>query len=116
LRSFEERLEEFTARGARVLAISVDRPEESRELRREEAYTFTFLSDSGAEVIRRYDLAHEGAGPGGAVIARPAEFLVDSGRTIRWSNVSESVVVRARPEPVLKALDELGLVRPSARR
>ena len=95
----------------RVAAISVDRPEVSRELRRDQGYTFTFLADPDASVIRRYDLAHEGAGPGGEVIARPAEFLVDTGGTIRWANLSESIAVRTRPERVLSAVDELGLGR-----
>jgi peroxiredoxin len=107
LRSFQERLGEFERRGVRLLAISVDPPEVSRELRRDEGYRFTILSDVDATVIRRYDVLHEGAGQGGAAIARPAEFLVDSGGVVRWVNLTESVVVRARPEQVLQALDAL---------
>lgn len=109
MRSFEDRLGEFAARGVRVAAISVDPPEISRQLRRERGYTFTFLADPEGKVVRRYDLVHEGGGPGGEVIARPAEFLVDSGGLIRWVNLSESVVVRTRPEQVLRAVAELGL-------
>ena len=63
---------------------------------------FPLLSDAKAEVIRRYDVFHHGGGPKGADIARPAEFLIDSGGIIRWVNLTESVAVRARPEQVLK--------------
>jgi alkyl hydroperoxide reductase subunit AhpC len=60
-----------------------------------------------AEVIRRYDLLHRGAGPKGTDIARPAEFLIDPSGTIRWVNLTENIAVRARPEQVLKAFDEM---------
>ncbi len=43
-------------------------------------YTFTFLSDTDAAVIKRYDVLHRGAGPKGNDIARPAEFYVDAER------------------------------------
>jgi peroxiredoxin len=66
-------------------------------------YTFTFLSDPGAETIRRYDLAHAGAGIDGRDIARPAEFLLDSTGTVRWVNLTENYWVRARPEQILEA-------------
>ena len=37
----------------------------------------------------------------------PAEFLIDSTRRIRWVNLTENIAVRARPEQVLKAFDEM---------
>ena len=83
------------------MAISVDSPEVSRNLMQQAGYTFPFLSDQKAEVIRRYDLLHAGAGENGADIARPAEFLVDKTGTVRWINLTENYFVRARPEEVL---------------
>jgi peroxiredoxin len=91
----------------RVLVISVDPPEINLEHRRKLGLTFSLLSDANAETIRRYDLLHAGAGPNGADIARPAEFLVDSTGTIRWMNLTESFTVRLRPEQVLKAAHDL---------
>lgn len=70
-------------------------------------FTFPLLADTKAEVIRRYDLLHPGAGPKGSDIARPAEFLLDASGTIRWANLTENAAVRARPEQVLKAFDEI---------
>jgi peroxiredoxin len=94
---------ELKAAGVRPVAISVDSPEESRKLAQEQGYTFTILSDPNAEVIRRYDLVHAGAGEGGKDIARPAEFLIDPSGTVRWVNLTENYMVRARPEQVLEA-------------
>ena len=91
----------------RPVAISVDTPDESRELCRKAGYTFTFLSDPKAEVIRRYDVLHPGAGQNGHDIARPAEFLLDSAGVIRWVNLTEDFRVRARPEQIIAAAKAL---------
>ena len=99
----------------RVIAISVDPPETNREHCRKQGYTFTFLSDTNSEVIRHYDLVHEGGGPKGADISRPAEFLIDSTGTVRWANITESITVRARPEQVLKVVEDLGLASAAQR-
>ena len=70
-------------------------------------FTFPFLADTKAEVIRRYDVLHKGAGPKSADIARPAEFLIDSSGTVRWVNLTENIAVRWRPEQALKAFEEM---------
>jgi peroxiredoxin len=93
--------------GIRPVAISVDSPKESHDLREQQGYTFTFLSDPNVEVIRRYDLVHAGAGEKGRDIARPAEFLVDSNGVVKWVNMTENYWVRARPEQVIEAAKKL---------
>jgi peroxiredoxin len=93
--------------GIRPVAISVDTPEISRDLCQKAGYTFTFLSDPKAEVIRRYDLVHAGAGENGQDIARPAEFLLDSSGTVRWVNLTENLWVRARPEQIIEVAKTL---------
>ena len=103
MRSIEQSLDKFREAGIRPVAISVDTPEESRDLRKQAGYTFTFLSDPNTEAIRRYDLVHAGAGINGHDIARPAEFLLDSSGTVRWINLTENYWVRARPEQILAA-------------
>jgi len=105
LRSFEKALPEFDARKIRVVAISVDTPAESQHLRETQAYTFPILSDAKDDVIRRWDLVHPQGGVDGADVARPAEFLIDSSRKIRWVNLTEDYRVRARPQQVLRAFD-----------
>lgn len=91
----------------RPVAISVDAPEVSRDLRQKAGYTYTFLSDPKAEVIRRYDLLHAGGGIHGQDIARPAEFLLDASGVVRWVNLTEDYRVRARPEQMIAAAKAL---------
>jgi peroxiredoxin len=100
-------LTEIEQLGVRPVAISVDTPEMSRDLRRKAGYTFSFLSDPKAEVIRLYDLLHPGAGVNGQDIARPAEFLVDSSGVIRWANLTEDYRVRARPSQIIEQAKSL---------
>lgn len=108
MRSFQQRLPEFDARGIRIVAISNDPPEVLKPHRAKHGYTFPLLSDPKAEVIRRYDLLHPGGGPGGTDISRPGEFLLAPDGTVRWVNLTESALVRARPDEVLKAFDAGG--------
>jgi peroxiredoxin len=107
LRSFQQKLPEFDARGIRVVGISVDPPEINRRQSQKLGYTFSLLSDPKAQLIRRYDVLHPGAGPKGADVARPAEFLIDSHGIVRWVNLTENIAVRARPEQVLNAFNQI---------
>ena len=90
-----------------VLAISVDSPVESQKLCQSRGYSFPFLSDPNAVVIRQFGVLHQHAGENGQDIARPAEFLVDGSGTIRWVNLTGDIRVRARPEVVVRAIDRL---------
>src|SRR5688500_5150262 len=66
-------------------------------------YTFPFLSDPNTDAIKRYDLLHEGQGANGGAISRPAEFLLDSTGTVRWTMLTADYWVRARPEQIVAA-------------
>lgn len=85
----------------RPVAISVDPPDVSHGLAKKAGYTFTILSDPDGQVIRRYHTLHPGAGPERHDISRPAEFLVDSSGTVRWTNFTEDIRVRARADEML---------------
>lgn len=106
MRSIEQYLNDFGARGIRPVAISVDRPEVSRDHCRKQGFTYTFLSDPRADVIRDYDLLHP-QGRGDQPIARPAEFLLDSTGTVRWVNLTESYWIRATPQQMLQASNSI---------
>jgi peroxiredoxin len=107
LRSFQKRLADFESRGVHLAAISVDSVEINSGHCRRMGFTYPFLSDTNAEVIRRYDVLHPGAGPKHTDIARPAEFYVDSGGIVQWVNLTENIAVRARPEQALRAINAL---------
>ena len=85
----------------------MDAPDVTKSLCQRRGYTYTFLSDPNAKVIRRYDVLHPGAGMKGHDIARPAEFLVDSSGTVRWVNLTNDFRVRARPEQMIQAVKAL---------
>jgi peroxiredoxin len=100
-------LADFEAAGVRPVAISVDSPEISRNLAIKSGFTFPILSDPGAVVIRRYHILHPAGAPDEHDIARPAEFLVDSSKTVRWANFTEDIRVRARADDLLHAARQL---------
>jgi peroxiredoxin len=107
LRGIQDNLAKLNEAGIRPVAISVDPPEVSRKMQEQAGYTFTFLADPNVETIRRYDLVHAGQGENGHDISRPAEFLIDPSGTVRWVNLTENYLVRARPEQVLEAAKAL---------
>lgn len=88
------------------LAISVDTPEQSRDLCKKAGYTFPLLSDPKAGTIARYGILHKDSGVGHDV-ARPAEFLVDRDGIVRWRNLTGELRIRARPEQMLEAARSL---------
>ena len=107
MRSFQKNLSKFNEAGIRIVGISVDTPEETREYMLQKAgYPFTFLSDPKLETILRYDLVHAHEIASGKDISRPAEFLIDPSGTVRWRMVTENFFVIARPEQVLEAAKE----------
>jgi peroxiredoxin len=85
--------------------VSVDPPAVNREHLKKTGWTYPFLSDPEAKVVKRYDLQHDQGN--GKVIARPAEFLIDPTGTVRWVQLTEDFRVRTRPETVLAAFDHL---------
>ena len=85
----------------------MDSPSISADLAKKAGYTFPILSDPNAEVIRRYDLLHKGAGPEGHDISRPAEFLLDSTGTVRWTNFTEDIRIRAKADEMLAVAKSL---------
>jgi peroxiredoxin len=91
----------------RPVAISVDTPAVSRNLAGSACYTFPLLSDPTAETIRSYFLLNIVGGHEGSVIERPAEFLVDSSGTVRWTNFTEDIRIRAKADEMLAAAREL---------
>ena len=106
MRSYQQNLDKFAARGVVIVAVSVDPVDVTRKHCEKQGFTFTFLSDTKAEVIRRYDLLHAG-GFGGADIARPAEFLLDADGKVLWLNLTENYKVRSKAEEILKVMEGL---------
>ena len=105
MRSLEEAKDEFSKRGVRLVAISVDPPATSKKHAEEQGFSFVFLSDESGDVLREWDLLHEDAHDGHD-ISRPAEFLVDSSGVVRWRNLSDNFMVRMDAGDALAGIDE----------
>ena len=103
----QSRLKEMHELGGRVLAISVDSPEQSKALAESAEITFPLLSDPECKVIDAYGLRHRGASINGGDIARPAVFIIDRDGKIAWRALTENWRVRVRPEMILEQLEKL---------
>lgn len=101
-------MEAFKERGLRIVAVSTDPPEINGPHRAKLGLSFPILSDTNTQTLRRFDLLHASAGPKGSDIAKPAEILVDSNGVVKWMFITENASVRADPEQVLQAWDNLG--------
>lgn len=74
------------AAGAKLAALSVDSPEKSQAVRDEFRLNFPILCDTHRRVVRQWGVynAREKGG-----IAKPAVFILDPGRVVRYVSVDE---------------------------
>jgi peroxiredoxin len=88
---------EFSERNVSVVAIAVQKIDGMANARRfveEQRYPFAILFDETRETTKAYGVYHV-AGVDAFRIARPAIFVLDRGRIIRWIAISPNQ--RARP-------------------
>ena len=93
--------------GVRIYAVSVDSPEVNRALRERVGAGYTFLSDPDATVLGQLNIRHHTPNPTGKDIAVPTQVLVDKTGIVRWIYQPSNYRIRARPETILAALDDL---------
>ena len=103
LDGLQERIEDFEASGARILAVSPDSPEQNDDVATRLGLDFPILSDGDLVLTRAVGLLHEGGGtpPDFADIPRPAVFIVQDG-TVRWRALTDNWRIRVRPDPLLE--------------
>lgn len=109
------RLPEFKSRNLRLVAASVDRPDDAAKMRRavldavtgeaKDASGMVFLSDTEGELLDLLGVRHLGAGPEGGDIAQSASFLFAADGTLLWHQLAENYRVRPHPEEILAAYD-----------
>ncbi|GLW68357.1 peroxiredoxin [Kitasatospora phosalacinea] len=126
LRSLQQHHDAVAARGARLVAVSPQLPDESLSQAEKDGLTFDVLSDLGCETAARYGLAFDLPDDLAAVYARsgidlarsngghprtlpvPATYVIDRAGTIRWAFVDADYTARAEPADILAVLDRLG--------
>ena len=103
----QSRLPEIKTLDANVLAISVDTPEENRQLAESAQLDFSLLSDREGKAMDAFGSRHPGGGMHGNDIARPAVFILDRQGRIAWRALTDNWRVRVRPETVLEQLKRI---------
>ncbi|MGD3106447.1 peroxiredoxin-like family protein [Streptomyces sp. YGL11-2] len=125
LRALQERHAEITARGARLVAVSPQIPDESLSLIEKHGLAFDVLSDVGSDTATRYGLSFDLPDDLAAVyesfgfdlqrvngghprtLPLPATYVIDRGGIIRWAFIDTDYTARAEPADILAALDTL---------
>lgn len=125
LRSLQQHHEAITARGARLVAVSPQIPDESLTLTEKHALAFDVLSDIGSDTAKQYGLAFDLPEDLAAVydelgfdlqrvndghprtLPLPATYVIDRDGTIRWAFVNTDYTTRAEPADILTALDAM---------
>ncbi|NGO43494.1 peroxiredoxin-like family protein [Streptomyces ureilyticus] len=126
LRALQQHHDAITARGARLVAVSPQIPDESLTLTEKHALTFDVLSDLGSDIAKQYGLAFDLPDDLAAVYDKlgfdlqrvnaghprtlplPATYVIDRAGTIRWAFADTDYTRRAEPADILTALDTLG--------
>ncbi|WP_328743845.1 AhpC/TSA family protein [Streptomyces sp. NBC_00285] len=126
LRALQQHHDEITARGAHLVAVSPQVPDESLSLAEKHQLAFSVLSDVGSDTAKQYGLAFDlpndlatiysklgfdlqrvnGGHP--RTLPLPATYVIDRDGVIRWAFVDADYTKRAEPAAVLAALDAMG--------
>ncbi|WP_406169076.1 AhpC/TSA family protein [Streptomyces canus] len=125
LRSLQQHHEAITARGARLVAVSPQIPDESLSLAEKHDLAFDVLSDIGSDTAKQYGLAFDLPDDLAAVYDKlgfdlqrvndghprtlplPATYVIDRDGAIRWAFVNSDYTTRAEPADIIAALDAL---------
>jgi peroxiredoxin len=122
LRGYEPHLAES---GARLVAISPERPDASLSTQEKAELSFTVLSDSGAALAERLGIAfqpvdealaaqrsigldiREGRDDDATRLPYPTVLVVDRERVVRFADIETNYVHRTEVQPILDALAAL---------
>lgn len=107
LRGLSEINDDVRRAGVRIVAVSVDSPQHSRQAVDRLGLTFPLLSDTEHKTIQDFGLVHHAGGPGGEDIAIPAQFLIDRDGRILWRRIAGRIQDRPDPRDVLRTLQAL---------
>jgi peroxiredoxin len=127
LRAYQQRLLEIRARGAQLVAISPQRPDQSLSMAEKNALEFEVLSDAGNRVARQFGLVFPLAarlrqvyknvggidlsvynGDESWELPMPGTFVIGRDRTIQLAYVEADYTRRLEPGEILDCLQQLG--------
>jgi peroxiredoxin Q/BCP len=105
LRGLGDVQKELAKAGGTAMAVSVDKPADSKKVVERYQIPFDILSDADRKVINEYGLVHHEPSQGD--IAHPANFLIDKEGKVVWRYVSTHVQDRADPAYVAERVRRL---------
>ncbi|GFE15666.1 peroxiredoxin [Streptomyces glebosus] len=125
LRALQAHHADISARGAQLVAISPQVPDESLTLTEKHSLAFDVLSDIGSDTAKQFGISFDlpddlavvyesfgfdlqrvnGGHPRSLPV--PATYVIDRDGTIRWSFLDTDYTARAEPSDILSALDAL---------
>jgi peroxiredoxin len=106
LADYREHYDAIRAAGADLAVISVDTPAQSEALRRDLALPFPILSDADRRVVQEWGIYNPRERAG---IAKPAVFIIDRDRQVRYVQV-DSVATRTPASEIVRLLRTPGVV------
>jgi peroxiredoxin len=102
----DRRNEDFASRQTRVIAVSVEGPDDARQTQAQFPHLLV-LSDEGHGLSDAAELIDgKNKRPDGSAIDAPTTVLVDRHGTVRWLFRPERVITRLSPDEVLQAIDQ----------
>ena len=109
LKAFQDRLADFEARGAQIVAISPQSPSQCQEIVKKSGVTFPVLSDESNRVAKKFQLLYhmDTPLPGNAYpwpLPMATTYVIDSDASVAYSHVNADPSKRAEPTDVLKTL------------
>jgi peroxiredoxin len=112
LADYREHYVEIRSAGASVVAVSVDAPDKSEALRLDLSLPFPILCDAERRVVKDWGIYKSGERGG---IAKPAVFIIDRTRVVRYAAV-DSVVRRVPAAEIVSVLLNAAEGQPVRRR
>ena len=109
---YRDHYDEIRASRADLVAVSVDRPETSEAVRWDLRLPFMILCDTARRVVREWHIynPHERGG-----IAKPAMFIINSDRTVRYASV-DGVSNRTPASEIVRLLQATAGMPPARRK
>jgi peroxiredoxin len=98
--------QEYESRGVRLLGVAVQKRSRLAAYLENNPLPFPMLADEDRSVARSYGV-YVALNFESLRIARPATFLIDASRTIRFIHVGRHQFDRPRPREVLDVVDRL---------
>lgn len=128
LQALQEALPEIKARGAQLVAISLQGPENSRKSQRDNKLDFPILTDQGGDVSEEFGLkwtlqdfvipVFQGFkvelptihGTDDWTLPMPARYILDTDGTIAYAEVNPDYTIRPEPSDMFPVLDKIARV------